>query len=116
LTARNLSIEHVQEAGEENHDCGDFEKSGGEHCGGPEIYNQSDEGKHVRINSGGRERAHDFIEQPSAACSDQTGDHYFFVVTNILLARSHNWRGKKKSSESYATGAAVSSEGRWAEK
>ena len=82
--AGDLSIEHVEEAGEKNYERGGLEAAGGEHYGGCEIDDEPDESKCVGINSSGGECTDNAVEQPAASFSDRACDGHREPVNHTL--------------------------------
>jgi hypothetical protein len=73
LPARHLAVQHVQESSEENNHRAIEELADGEACRGAKIHDQSQKRQEIRIDSGGRDCAHDFVQQPLAAGSNCPG-------------------------------------------
>jgi hypothetical protein len=70
LTARNLTVEHVEESSEENNQRAGEEMADGEHGRGREINDQAEKREEVRVHACRSERSDNFVQQPFTSCAD----------------------------------------------
>jgi hypothetical protein len=73
LATGHLAIQNVQEACEENDQGAGEEAANGKEGGGDKIHYQPEKGEEIGIDSGGGDRANNFVQQPFAAGSNCTG-------------------------------------------
>ena len=64
MPPRHLSIQHVQEASDENDNRARTEVADRESCRSPKVDHQAQKGEQVRVDAGGRKRTNNAIQQP----------------------------------------------------
>src|SRR5713226_8653425 len=93
LAAGDLTVEHVQEAGEENDQSAGEKTANGKEGGGDKIHNQPKKSEEVGINSGGGDRANNFVQQPFAAGSNCAGKGSH---KRLIVSQNHGGLAKSK--------------------